>query len=59
MRFSPLTHLNVDKNTMVGLIEHFVALGVQRELKGDLGFACWDFPRLGHLDVAADQLDGL
>lgn len=54
-----LTHLNVNKDTMVGFVEHFVALGVQRELKWDLGLARWNFSCLGHLNVTADQLDGL
>lgn len=44
---------------MVGLIQHFVAFCVQRELKRDFGLAPWDLSCLGHLDVAADQLDGL
>lgn len=51
--------LNVDKDAVVGLVQHFVAFGVQRKLKRDLCFACWDFSCLGYLDVAADQLDGL
>lgn len=54
-----LPHLNVDKDAVVGFIEHFVAFGIQRELKRDLGLACWNFSCLGHLDVTADQLDGL
>lgn len=54
-----LTHLNVDKDTMVGFIEHFVAFGIQREFKRDLGLAWWNFSCLGYLNVAADQLDGL
>lgn len=54
-----LTHLNVDKDAMVGFIEHFVAFGIQRELKWDLGLAWWNFSCLGYLNVTADQLDGL
>lgn len=54
-----VAHLNVDEDTVVGLVQHFVAFCVQRELKGDLGLACRDFSCLGHLDVTADQLDGL
>lgn len=53
------THLNVDEDTVVGLVQNFVAFCVQRKLKGDLSFACRDFSRLGHLDITADQLDGL
>lgn len=44
---------------MVRLVQRFIALGVQGELEGDLSLSCWDFSRLGHLDVTADQLDGL
>lgn len=58
MERSP-AHLNVDKDAVVGFVEHFVAFGIQRELKGDLGFARWNLSCLGYLDVAADQLDGL
>lgn len=54
-----LTHLNVDKDTMVGFVEHFVAFAIQRELKWDLGLAWGNFSCLGYLDVTADQLDGL
>lgn len=54
-----LTHLNVDKDTMVGFIEHFVAFGIQREFKRDLGLARGNFSCLGYLNAAADQLDGL
>lgn len=49
-----LAHLNVNKDAMVGFKEHFVAFGVQRELKWDLGLAWWNFTCLGHLNVTAD-----
>ena len=54
-----LTHLNVDKDAVVRLIQHFVAFCLQRELKGDLSLASWDLSCLSHLNVTADQLDGL
>lgn len=54
-----LPHLNINKDTVVGLVQHFVAFCMQRELKRDLGLASWDLSCLGHLDVAADQLDWL
>lgn len=54
-----LTHLNVDKDAVVGLIQHFVAFCLQRDLKGDLRLASWDLSCFGHLNVTADQLDGL
>lgn len=57
--FLSLTHLNVDEDTVVSLVQHFVAFSVQWELKGDLSLASWDFSCLRHLDVTADQLDGL
>lgn len=53
------THLNVDEDAVVRLVQHFVALDVEGELEGDLSLACWDFSCFGHLDVAADELDGL
>lgn len=53
------THLNVDKDSVVGLVQHFVAFGVQRELKGNLSLSSRDFSSLGHFNVTADQLDGL
>lgn len=49
-----LAHLNVNKHAMVGFVEHFVAFGVQRELKWDLGLARWNLSCLGHLNVTAD-----
>ena len=54
-----LAHLDVDKDTVVGLIQHFVAFSVQRELEGDLSLSCWNLSCFGHLDVTADELDGL
>lgn len=54
-----MSYLNVDEDAVVRLVQHFAALCVQGELEGDLSLACWDFSCLGHLDVAADQLDGL
>lgn len=53
------THLNVDEDTVVGLVQNFVAFRVQRKLKGDLSLSCWNFSCLGHLDITANQLDGL
>lgn len=44
---------------MVRLVQNFVALCVEGELKGDLGLACWDLSCLGHFNVVANQLDGL
>ena len=51
--------LDVDEDTVVGLIQHFVAFGLQGELKGDLSLPSWDLPCFGHLHVTADQRDGL
>lgn len=55
----PTTHLDVDKDAMISLKQHFVALGLQRELKRDLCLACWDFTCPHHFNVTAYQLDRL
>lgn len=51
--------LDVDEHAVVRLVQDFVAFCVQGELKGDLRFTSRDFSCFGHLDVTADQLDGL
>lgn len=53
------THLNVDKHAMVGLVQNFVPLHVQRKFKRNLGLAAGELPGLHHLDGAVDDLDGL
>lgn len=55
----PFAHLDVDEDPVVRLVKHLVPLCVERKLEGDLGLACWDLSCLGHLDVVANQLDGL
>lgn len=52
-------YLNVDKNAMVGLIQHFVALCVQGELKGNLCLASRHLALLYHFNVARNKLNGL
>lgn len=52
-------NLDVDEDPVVSLIQSFVAFGIEGELERDLGLASWDLAGLGHLDVAADQRDGL
>lgn len=54
-----LSDLDVDEDAVVGLVQNFVSFGAQRELEGDLRLPCWDLSCFGHLDVTADQLDGL
>lgn len=44
---------------MVGLVQHFVALCVQGELKGNLCLASWNLAWLHHFNVAGDELNGL
>lgn len=53
------TDLDVDKDPVVRLVQHLVALCVERELERDLGLPCWDLPCLGHFNVVANQLDRL
>lgn len=54
-----MTHLDVDKDPMIRLVQNFVSFCEQGELKGDLCLPSWDLSSLGHLDVAAEQLDRL
>lgn len=53
------THLDVDKHAVVGLVQNFVPLHVQREFKGNFGFAAGELSWLHHFNGAVDNLDGL
>lgn len=50
----PGLYLNVDEDAVVGFVQHFVALDIERKLKGDFGLATWDLPWFHHLNVAGD-----
>lgn len=52
-------HLDVDKHAMIGLIQNFVTLHMQRKFKRNFCFATGKFSWLHHFNGAVDNLDRL